>query len=151
MNPDFTFVRYPGMDKTLLYALVCVLKFNVFSNEGNVDRAFRVLKLCEKIFQRRKVWSGKIRDPKFVDDHLVQPFLLHVERDLIDAPGVNGLYDMAGLDVAEEGNLVPEFRGEFLFRPADDDIRVDTQGLEFLDGMLGWLGFQFLCRFEIRD
>ena len=40
---------------------------------------------------------------------------------------------MARLDITEESDLVPELRREFLLRAAHDNVRVDAQGLEFLD------------------
>ena len=57
---------------------------------------------------------------------------------------------MARLDVAEKGDLAPEFRSQFHLCAADYDVRMDTGLLEHLDGVLRRLCLEFLRRAQVR-
>ena len=54
-------------------------------------------------------------------------------------------------DVAEFRHLSSHRSGNILLRAEDEDVGLDTDGLQLLHGMLGRFGLQLLRRFQIRD
>ena len=120
----FAAVGRSGMDEALLDALVGILKLHVFPHQGNVHFRLRVRQLVQEAFQLAQIRRREIRYFQFIHDHFVQMLRLHVKGNLVNAPGIHGLDDVAGLHVAEKGNLAPEFRRQLLFCTADNDIRM---------------------------
>ena len=51
--------------------------------------------------------------------------------------------------IAEQSHFLPDFRSKPVLCTTYDDVRLHSALLEHLDGMLGRLGLQFLCRAEI--
>ena len=54
----------------------------------------------------------------------------------VDRRGRAVLDDRLRVNVAEQGDLLLHFLGDRLFRAADEDIRLDTDGTKFLDAVL---------------
>ena len=146
VDMDLAVVGGAGMDEALLDALVGVLELDVLADEGNIHLVLGMAQAGKKLFQAGQVGLRQAGDFQLADHHLVEFLRRHVERHLIDAPGVDGLDDMARLDVAETGDLAADLGGEALFGAADDDVGMDADGLQFLDGVLRGLGFQLLGR-----
>ena len=78
-------------------------------------------------------------------------FLVHVQGNLVDAPGIYALDHVAGADVAEKGYFSAKVFRKGVLRAADDDIGLHTGFLEHLDGVLGGLGLEFLGCVEVGD
>src|SRR5712691_3622984 len=57
----------------------------------------------------------------------------------------------AVIDVREEGDLLPDVGRQLFVRAADDDVRVDTDAPQFVDGVLRRLRLQLARRFDERD
>ena len=77
-------------------------------------------------------------------------FLMHIERHLIDAPRINALNYMTGLDVAEQSNFSAQVIGQWMFCSAYYHIGLDTGLLQHLYGVLGGFGLEFLGCTQIR-
>jgi len=78
------------------------------------------------------------------EDDLVDFFGGEDERNFIDR-----IYVFSGDHgfrryVAEERDFVLHFIGQKALRAAEQDIGLDTDGAQFFDAVLGWLGFEFL-------
>ena len=61
------------------------------------------------------------------------------------------LDDRPLLDVAEQGDLLGLVLGQLALGPADEDVRLDADLPQALDGVLRRLGLRLARRLEIRD
>ena len=130
-----------GVNERLLDGLVGILQFHVFTHHGDGYFVLRILEALQESLQHFEIRFGcAVGDFHLVHDQGVQTFVFHVERDLIDAPGIDGLDDVPGAYVAELGNLLAEFGCKGFLRPADYDVGMHTCGLEFLYGVLRGFG-----------
>ena len=75
-------------------------------------------------------------------DHRVQSLLGHEQGDLVKGLGGGVLNHAVRLHVAEEGDLPPDVGGDGGVAAADQNVRLDAQAQELLDGVLGGLGLQ---------
>ena len=139
------------MHKGLQDGFVRVLQFHIFAHQDDVHFVGRVFDPFQEFFPAGEVGRCKIIDLQLADGQFVQMLLVHVEGNLVDAPGIDALDDVAGTDIAEKGNLAAQFRRQRVFRAAHDDIRPHTALLEGLHRVLGGLGLEFLGGAQIRD
>ena len=75
-----------------------------------------------------------------LDHDVVELLIVQQQRDLVDAVDVDGGNYRAFLDVGEQRNLAPLGRRQRPVGPAQQDIRLDTDGAQFLDRVLRRLG-----------
>ena len=140
-----------GMDKGLLDGLVGVLEFHIFADEDDLHLVGGVSDTVEEGLPAGEFGLVEVLDLEFPDGEFIEMLLMHVQGNLVDAPGVDALDNVAGPDVAEEGDLPAEVLGEGMLGAADDDVGLHTALLERLHGMLGRLGLQFLGGTEVGD
>ena len=77
--------------------------------------------------------------------------ILEHQRRLIEN-GQRAIFDhTVGLDVAEHGDLAEDLRLERLVAAQHDDIRRDAHALQFLDRVLGGLGFVLVAAAQEGD
>ena len=82
--------------------------------------------------------------------HLGQMFLLHRKGRFIEILHIQILEYMIRRNITEQGDLVFQFHGQRIFRPAHQDVRPESQSLQLLDAGLGGLGLQFPGSLQIR-
>ena len=70
--------------------------------------------------------------------------------DPVDAVGVVATDHRAFGHVGEECDLAPFRFGEGTLRPAEQDVRLDADGAQFLDGMLRRLGLELAGGADVR-
>ena len=92
-----------------------------------------------------------LRQADLLKDGLVQPLLVHIQRNLIDAGHILALDDAVLGNVAEGGDLIQDAALQVLLRPQDQNVGLDTHALEFLDGVLRGLGLELPGCPEVRD
>lgn len=80
---------------------------------------------------------------------MVEAFFLQKERYFIDALSREVIDDGFRLYVAEHTDLSLHIRRECLHSTADDDIRLDSDGAQLLDGVLGRLCLEFVSGFDV--
>ena len=68
---------------------------------------------------------------------------MHIERHLIDAPGIDALDDVARFDIAEQGYFAAQLRRKRMLCAANDHVGLDTTLLEGLYGVLRRLRLEF--------
>ncbi len=83
-------------------------------------------------------------DAEVVEYDLVHAFGREHNRALVDALDVLGGDDGVDIDVAEEGDLLLHLLRDEMFAAADQDIGLDTDGAQLLDGVLGRLGLELV-------
>ena len=151
MYADPAIVRGTGVHKGLQDGFIGILQFYIFAHQDDVHFVGRVFDAFQELFPPGQVGRCKIIDLQLADGQFVQMLLVHVQGNLVDAPGVDALDDVAGTDIAEEGNLAAQFRRQRVLCPANDDIRPHTALLEGLHRVLGGLGLEFFGGAQIRD
>ena len=82
-------------------------------------------------------------------DQLVQPFLPEHDRHFIDRIDVLGRDDRVFFDVTEHGDLALEFRRKIPIGPAEENMRLDTDFPQLVDGMLRRFGLQLPGRSDV--
>ena len=140
-------VGHAAMGQRLGDGFVGVLKLGVFPHDRDVHLALGVLQPVHHVLPFREIRTRGGADGKGVQNGAVQPRAMIGQRRLVDGLQVIGRDHGVRADVAEQRDL-----GTFLFRdgvfgPADQHIGGQTDGLQFLDAVLGGLGLQFArCR-----
>ena len=139
------------MDEGFLDGLVRILQLDILTDKDNLNLVLRVLNPVEESLPPAQFRRSEIVNLEFADGELVQMLLVHVERNLINAPGIDALDDMAGADVAEQGDLALKFRRQGMLGTADDDVRFDSTLLKHLDRVLRGFGLEFLRCAQVGD
>ena len=83
-------------------------------------------------------------------DSGIKTLLLHTHWHLIDRGHVLALHDALQIDITERRHLHAQMVIKVALRTQDEDIGLDTHALQFLDGVLGGFGLQFLSGFQVR-
>ena len=127
---------------------VCVVEFDVFADEGDVDGLISGKDAGNHGFPVFHVARAVVK-AEFFEGDAVEAFVSQHKRYFIDAGCGEVVDDCIWFYVAEEGDLSLHVFRECLDGAAYDDVRLDADGAEFLDGVLGRLGFQFVCCFDV--
>ena len=96
-----------GVHKGFLNGLIGVLKGNVLTHKADIYLLERILEILQEILPSAQVRLVEILYSKLAHHKVIQMLRVHVQRYLVDAPGVLALYHVTGLDIAEKGNLAP--------------------------------------------
>ena len=147
---DLAVIGHSGVHEGLLDGFICVLKFDILAHKGYIHLLFGVAQFCKECLEPPQLGLAGF-ERQMVADHTIESLRLHIQRHLVDAPGVDALDYVAGLDVAEEGHLAADLRREFLLRAADYNVGMDSGLLQCLDGVLSGFGLEFSGRRQIRD
>jgi len=127
-------------------AFVAVLQFDVFSNQPNADMPFGILIPAKEILPLRQVGLRIIGlHPKLAQHHLIKPFFLHEQRNVINGVSINALNDGVGCHIAETSELGPNAWRQWMFCSAHQYIRLHPKFEQLLHGVLGWFGLQLTC------
>ena len=148
---DLAVVGGTGMYESLLDRLVRILQFHILADKGDIDFVFGIPQAFQKFFPFAQVGLIEIVNPELADGQLVEVLFMHIQRHLVDAPGVDALDDVTGTHIAEEGDFAPEFGTQRVLGTAHYDVRLDSAVLKGLDGVLRRLGFEFLGGTQVRD
>ena len=128
---------------------VRVLKFHVLPDEGDLDRLAPPVHAREQLVPLREIRLGEI-EPELRADELVEPLALEHARHLVDVGNVGARDDGARIDVGEERDLVADVVRQLLVRAADDDVGMDTDAAQLVDGVLRRLRLQLAGRLDER-
>ena len=82
-------------------------------------------------------------------DGRVEALVLHVHRHLIDAGQVFALDDAVEIDVTESSHLFANLVRQMLLSAEHEDVGLDTDALQFLDGVLCRLCLQLAGSLEV--
>ena len=84
-------------------------------------------------------------------DEVVEALLLERGGHEVDVRDVLVGDHVLRLDVGEERDLVAHVGRDHVARSADDDVGVDTDAAQLVDGVLGRLRLQLAGRVDVRD
>ncbi len=134
------------MGQGLLDRLIGVLKLRVFTDDRHVDLAIGDVDAVIDILPDAQVRLRRGRDVERIEHRLIQPLAVIGERRLVDRAEVVSGHDRLFAHVAEQRDLLAFLVGDRLLRAADEDIRRDADGLQFLDAVLRRFGLEFTRR-----
>jgi len=123
------------MHQGFVEAFIGIGQIHVFSHDRNANFLSGMGHLLHHIL------PGFQMGPAGPDIQEIHNFLIHAllmvdERHFIDAPHILGREDGRHLDIAEERNFPLDIVGEKIFRPAQQNIRLNTDLPEGLDAVL---------------
>ena len=129
----------------MLYGLrdgeVSVRQHDVLPDESDLERDACVADPVFERLPRGEVGRGGVQ-AQLLDHDAAQACLLDHERNAVDGPRI-GLGDhVLRLHVAEEGDLLPELLVDGLVGAGDQDVGLDADGAQLLDGVLRRLRLQ---------
>ncbi len=125
----------------LAQAQVGIVEAGVLSDQSDIDLVLGLPDPVEESFPflHAPLSPGK---PQELEDDAVQVLLGEVHRDLVDRLRVLGGHDGFDRDVGEQADLRLEVRRNGPVRAAEEDVRLDPDGPQLLDAVLGRLGLQ---------
>ena len=97
-----------GVYEGLLDGLVGVLEFHILAHQHNLHFVGGMGEALEEFLPSAQVRLVEIFYLEFSHGQFVQMFLVHVQGNLVDAPGIYALDYVAGADIAEQGNFPAE-------------------------------------------
>src|ERR1017187_9476094 len=142
-------VRQPAVQQRLLQALVGILIFHVLAHEADGHLVLRVFQAVQHGGPAGQVARAGVQPQQPQGD------FVHSLRRERDGHFVHR-FDVARRDhrpqvhVAEERDLLLHLLRDKPLRAAQQDIRLNANGAQFLDAVLGGLGFHLLRRGDPR-
>ncbi len=129
---------------------VGVLEFHVLADERDLDVAVALGDAARQLLPLSHL-DGLVREAELRADERVQPFVTQRLRNEVDVAHVLVGDDGCGVDVGEERDLVADVVRERLVRAADDDVRMDTDAAQLVDGVLRRFCLQLAGSFDEGD
>ena len=139
-----------GMEQGFLHAEIGVVQLDIFAHQRDGDFLFGVFDILHHGRPMGHVRRRAIQ-PQLAAHDLVQSLLLQQQRHFVQGTG-GGILDHALLrHVAEQGDLAAHILRNGHIGAAYQNIRLDAQGQQLLDGVLGGLAFQLAAAGDLDD
>ena len=135
--------------QTLTDALIGILQV-VFPHKCHLYLTRGVTLLVEEVAPGFHGWCLSHWDADLSHDGCIEPLLLHAHWHLVDGGHILALYHTLQIDITKRRHLHAQMVIKVALRTKDENIRLDTHALQFLDGVLSGFGFQLLGSFQIR-
>ena len=135
-------VGQTAVEQRFLQRFIGVLQPDIFADHADDDFAFGMLDPLHDIIPARQIRFRCVFDAKGTQNHIVQTFLMILQRYIIDIARIESRNHRFLADIAELGDLGPFRIGQRMLAAAQQDIRLDAQRRQFPDAVLGRLGFQ---------
>ena len=126
-----------------------IRQLDIFADNRNADVPFRGQQPLDHAAPFGQVGLRR-GDTQQAADTLVHALLVNHQRHFVNAARVEIFEHAVRRNVAEQADLRAHIARQRLFAAADDDIRLNPQSGQLLDGVLGRLGLQFARRGDIR-
>ena len=91
-----------------------IVQGGIFSDERDGDGGLRIPEGADHIFPFTKVRSRRV-EMQAVEDPVCKMLFLHDEGHFIQVFHISVLQDVFGRNIAEEGNFIPDARGDGIF------------------------------------
>ena len=129
---------------------ISVGKFNVFANQRYLYRAVGIFNFVNHAPPFFKL-GRSLRQIQLVEDDFIKPLAFHDKRHFINRFRRPIFYDCVFVHVAEQRDFFLKLTGYRIIRPANQNIRLNTNRPQFLDAVLSWLSLEFARRPDIRQ
>ena len=138
------------MEQGFLHTEIGVVQLDIFAHQRDSDFLFGVFDILHHGRPTGHVRRGTIQ-PQLAAHDFVQSLLLQQQRHLVQGTG-SGILDHALLrHIAEQGDLAAHILRNGHIGAAYQNIRLDAQGQQLLDGVLGGLAFQLAAAGDLDD
>ena len=117
-----------------------VVQLDILADQGDLDPALPGVHAREHAGPFAKVWRGRV-DAEFPADDIGQMAALQHERCAIQLGHRAVFNDAVGCDIAEQRNFSLDILIQWTVNAADDEIGLNAHAAQFLDRVLGRLGF----------
>ena len=134
----------------LVHREIRVLELHVLADERDLDGLAPLVDSLRQLAPLAEVGLRRV-DPEPLADEAVEPLLLQDGRYEIDVGHVGARDDGARIDVGEQRDLVADVARQLLVRAADDDVGMDTDASQLVDGVLCRLRLQLAGRLDERN
>src|SRR6185437_5370331 len=149
-NIDPSLMRNSGVQQSFFQTLVGILILDVLTDQADAHLANRIIHAVKHLSPARQIAPGGVHVQK-PQDGFVHALIGEHEWDLVNRVDIFGGNDSADVHIAEERNLLFDFLRQRALRAAQQDIGLNTNSPQFLNAVLGGLGFQFLSRGDPGD
>ena len=147
---DLQVVVGAGLGECFQNALIGILKV-IFSDQTDVHFFRGFVATVEEGAPGTESRSFSDGHVKFAENRGVESLLLHSQGHFIDGRHVQALHNGIGGDVAEVGNLSAKSGVQIVFGAKHQDVRLNTNALEFFHRVLRRLRLQFSGGGEVGD
>src|SRR3546814_916003 len=147
---DLDPVRHAAVDQRLVQRFIGIGQRHIFADDANRDLALGMLLAVHDVVPARQVGRGRVVDAERAQYLAIEPFAMILDRDRIDAVGVERGDHRFLADVAKQRDLGALRLGQRLFTTAEQDIRLNAQRREFAHAVLRRLGLQLARGGDIR-
>ena len=138
-----------GMGDRFGKRLVGVQQVQIFADDGDFRGALRVRQGVGHSLPLPQIGGGAA-EAEFLDHDVVQHLLVQHPRHLVDGGRVLQRNDGATFDVGKQRDLVAHLDAERLFGAADQHIRLQADGAQFLHRVLRWFGLDLAGHGQFR-
>src|SRR5579859_2811544 len=142
-NFEFEVMRQSAVNQSFLQGLVTIFIFDILTHDRDGDAVLGVVGPMHQIFPLIDLGFGRFQ-VKILQCQRVDALLGKDQRNFIDRSNILGGNYRTLLHVAEGGNLRLHLLGQIAVGAAEQDVGLDPDAKQFLDGMLGRLGLQLL-------
>ncbi len=120
----------------------------VFADHGDIHLTIEVGQPVNHVPPFREI-GGWCLQTQLAYHDIVQTLLMQQQRNPVNGVGIHRSDDGLFADIGKQGNLATFGFRNHPVRAADQNIRLDADGAQFLDGMLGRLGLEFTGRADV--
>ena len=131
-----------AMKKGLLQRFIGVLQPDIFADHADDHFAFGMLDPLHHIIPAGQVRLRRVFYAEGTQDHIVQAFLVILQRYVVDIARIQRRNHRFLADIAELGNLGPFRIGQRMLAAAQQDVGLDAQRRQFPDAVLRGLGLE---------
>ena len=131
-----------GMAQRFNNREVGVVELHVFAHEGHLHGGTGIAQLLHQRFPGGHV-ALMVLQAQDIEHLAAEPAFLQGDGHGIDAVRIKRGHHRSGGHAAEAADLGLEFVIDRPIAAANEDVGLDADGAQLLDGVLGWLGFQF--------
>ena len=128
--------------KGLRHRHIGIRQSDVFADNGDLHLFRGMVDLKDHLLPRLHI-GGIKRHCHLLEHDAIQPLLLHHERNFIDRRCRTILDDGICIHITKERNLLLHLAWNRLLRTTDKDIRLNADGTQLLDAVLGRLRLEF--------
>ena len=137
------------MRQRLAQRFVAVLDLHIFSDHGDAHFAFGILHPLHHLLPARQIGRRRILQPEDFQQLGIQAHLVISDGHAIDGVQIQRRDHPVGGQVAEQTDLAALLIRDGMGSAAEQNVRLNADGAQFLDAVLGGLGLELPRRFDI--
>ena len=131
--------------------LVGILQFHILADQTNLDGLCRGGLQGKKLAPRLQLRRRSDFQSDLAQDDFVHLLTLQYQRHFVDSRYVDRLDNRVGLNVAEQSHLAEYIRMQLMLCTQNKDVRLNTQLLQLLHGVLRRLRLVLLGRSDVGN